>query len=123
MGRDLSKEYDAIFAALAHPVRRSMLERLARRDAGVQELAGPYGLSLPTISRHLRMLERAGLVSVTHEWRYRTRHLNVRPLAEAFGWLTQYRMLWEQSFDRLEGVLTEDSSPPIKNLRTRGRSR
>jgi len=123
MAQEASKEYDAIFAALAHPVRRSMLERLACHDAGVQELAGPYGLSLPTISRHLRMLERAGLVSVTHEWRYRTRHLNVRPLAEAFGWLTQYRMLWEESFDRLEGVLTEGSSPPIKKLRPRGRSR
>jgi len=107
MTRERSSEYDTIFAALAHPVRRDILERLARHDAGVQELAGPYGLSLPTISRHLHVLEHAGLVSVSADWRYRTRHLNVRPLAEAFGWLTQYRTLWEQSFDRLDGLLSD----------------
>ncbi|HTZ62130.1 MAG TPA: metalloregulator ArsR/SmtB family transcription factor [Thermoplasmata archaeon] len=98
-------DYDAIFGALSHPIRRDILARLAVRDAGVEDLAAPYNVSLPTISRHLKRLEDAGLVAVTRDWRYRTRHLNVRPLADAFGWLAQYRAMWDDSFDRLERVL------------------
>ncbi|MGA8303148.1 MAG: metalloregulator ArsR/SmtB family transcription factor [Thermoplasmata archaeon] len=102
--------YDAIFGALAHPIRRDILTRLAVRDAGVGDLAAAYDVSLPTISRHLKCLERAGLVAVTREWRYRTRHLNVAPLADAFGWLAQYRAMWDDSFGRLEQVL---GNPPV----------
>lgn len=112
-------DYDAIFGALAHPIRRDILTRLAVRDAGVEDLAAPYDVSLPTISRHLKYLERAGLVAVTRDWRYRMRHLNVRPLADAFGWLVQYRAMWDDSFDRLERILAE----PPKLGRSMPRSR
>lgn len=121
MSRGSVPDYDAVFSALAHPVRRDILERLASRDAGVGELAAPYHLSLPTISRHLRTLERAGLVSVSRDWRYRTRHLNARPLSAAFVWLTRYRALWEDSFDRLDQVLTREPTPPTRPSRRRGR--
>ncbi|HTS33389.1 MAG TPA: metalloregulator ArsR/SmtB family transcription factor [Thermoplasmata archaeon] len=103
-------DYDAIFGALSHPIRRDILARLAVRDADVEDLAAPYDVSLPTISRHLKRLEEAGLVAVTRDWRYRTRHLNVRPLADAFGWLAQYRAMWDDSFDRLEQVLVGPST-------------
>jgi DNA-binding transcriptional ArsR family regulator len=114
---DSAVDYDAIFGALAHPIRRDILARLAVRDAGVEDLAAPYGVSLPTISRHLKCLERAGLVAVTRDWRYRTRHLNVRPLADAFGWLAQYRQLWDHSFDRLEQLLATPSTLDVSTAR------
>ena len=114
-------DLDAIFGALAHPIRRDILARLAVRDAGVEALAAPYDVSLPTISRHLKCLERAGLVAVTRDWRYRTRHLNVRPLADAFGWFAAYRDLWSQSLDRLEPILRDGSTAgPPAGRDTRG---
>jgi DNA-binding transcriptional ArsR family regulator len=116
-------DYDAIFGALAHPIRRDILARLAVRDAGVEELAVPYDVSLPTISRHLKCLERAGLVAVTRDWRYRTRHLNVQPLADAFGWLADYRALWDDSFDRLEQILSHPSASGASTPRRPRRSR
>jgi len=116
-------DYDAIFGALAHPIRRDILARLAVRDAGVVELAAPYDVSLPTISRHLKCLEHAGLVAVTRDWRYRTRHLNVRPLADAFGWLAEYRALWDDSFDRLEQILGTPSASGASMPRRPRRSR
>jgi DNA-binding transcriptional ArsR family regulator len=98
-------DLDAIFAALAHPVRRAIIERLSAGDASVNELARPFRVSLPTISRHLAVLESAGLVSVDREWRIRRRHINAGPLGAAFGWLTQYRVLWEQQMDRLSALI------------------
>ena len=110
-------DLDAIFGALAHPVRRRVIERLAAGEAGLSELAAPFGLSLPTMSRHLRVLERAGLVRVSRDWRVRRRSIDAAPLGAAFGWLTQYRVLWEQRLDRF-GALLElpGASPPSENV-------
>ncbi len=96
-----SLDLDAVFAALAHPIRRAILEQLAGGDARVGELAEPHRVSLPAISKHLRVLEDAGLVRVSPEGRVRRCQLDAAPLSAAFGWLTRYRVLWEDRFDRL----------------------
>lgn len=92
---------DAIFAALAHPIRRAILETLSGGEATVGELARPHRVSLPAISRHLRVLEDAGLLVVEPEGRVRRCQIAAAPLSAAFGWLTRYRVLWEDRFDRL----------------------
>lgn len=92
---------DAIFAALAHPIRRAILETLSGGEATVGELAKPHRVSLPAISRHLRVLEDAGLLKVEPEGRVRRCQIDAAPLSAAFGWLTRYRVLWEDRFDRL----------------------
>ena len=94
-------DLDAIFAALAHPIRRAILEQLSGGDATVGDLAEPHRVSLPAISRHLRVLERAGLIEVEPEGRVRRCRIDAAPLSAAFGWLTRYRVLWEDRFDRL----------------------
>ncbi|HLB68830.1 MAG TPA: metalloregulator ArsR/SmtB family transcription factor [Thermoplasmata archaeon] len=94
-------DLDAVFAALAHPIRRAILERLSGGDATVGELAGPHDVSLPAISRHLRVLESAGLIRVEPEGRVHRCQIDAAPLSAAFGWLTRYRVLWEDRFDRL----------------------
>ena len=99
--RTASLDLDAVFAALAHPIRRAILEQLAGGDATVSELAEPYKVSLPAISKHLRVLEDAGLLKVSPEGRVHRCHLDAAPLSAAFGWLTRYRMLWEDRFGRL----------------------
>ena len=106
-------DLDAIFGALAHPVRRKVIERLAAGAAGLSELAAPFGLSLPTMSRHLRVLERAGLVHVSRDWRVRRRRIDPAPLGAAFGWLTQYRVLWEQRLDRFGALLELPGPSPL----------
>ena len=92
---------DAIFAALAHPIRRAILEQLSAGDANVSELAEPHKVSLPAISRHLRVLEGAGLIEVEAEGRVHRCQIATAPLSAAFGWLTRYRVLWEDRFARL----------------------
>lgn len=94
-------DLDAVFAALAHPIRRAILEQLSGGDATVSELAEPHKVSLPAISRHLRVLEDAGLITVEPEGRVRRCQIDAAPLSAAFGWLTRYRVLWEDRFDRL----------------------
>ena len=94
-------DLDAIFAALAHPIRRAMLEQLSGGDASVSALAKPHRVSLPAISRHLRVLEEAGLIEVAPEGRVHRVQIYAAPLSAAFGWLTRYRILWEDRFDRL----------------------
>lgn len=94
-------DLDAIFAALAHPIRRAILEQLSGGDATVGDLAEPHRVSLPAISRHLRVLERAGLIEVEPEGRVRRCQIDAVPLSAAFGWLTRYRILWEDRFTRL----------------------
>ncbi len=96
-----SLDLDAVFAALAHPIRRAILEQLAAGDATVGELAAPHKVSLPAISKHLRVLEAAGLLKVSPEGRVHRCQLDAAPLSAAFGWLTRYRVLWEDRFDRL----------------------
>ena len=96
---------DAVFAALADPTRRAILARLARGDASVVELAEPFAMSQPAISKHLKVLEKAGLISSGKDAQRRPRRLEARPLGEANRWLEEYRRFWEASFARLDRVL------------------
>jgi DNA-binding transcriptional ArsR family regulator len=98
---------DHTFAALADPTRRAILARLASGEATVTELARPFHISLPAISRHLKVLERAGLISRGREAQWRPRTLQAQPLKDAAAWLEQYRRFWEQSLDRLEQHMRE----------------
>jgi DNA-binding transcriptional ArsR family regulator len=98
---------NATFAALADPTRRAILARLARGDASVQELAEPFDMSLPAISKHLKVLERAGLVSRGRDAQRRPGRIEAAPLQEATEWMERYRRFWEGSFDRLDDYLRE----------------
>jgi DNA-binding transcriptional ArsR family regulator len=100
-----TERLDATFAALSDPTRRAILARLASGDASVLELAEPFDMSQPAISKHLKVLERAGLVSRGRDAQRRPCHLEARPLEEANEWLEKYRRYWEQSFERLDGLL------------------
>ena len=95
------------FAALADPTRRALLARLARGEASVTELAEPFDMSQPAISKHLKVLERAGLVSRGREAQWRPCRLEAAPMKRASDWLEHYREFWEASFDRLENYLRE----------------
>ena len=98
---------DATFAALADPTRRAILARLAAGEASVSELAAPFAMSQPAISKHLKVLERAHLVSRGRDAQRRPRRLEPVPLAQARAWLDRYRADWEASYARLDGVLDE----------------
>ena len=98
---------NATFAALADPTRRAILARLAAGECSVMELAEPFDMSQPAISKHLKVLERAGLIASGQDAQRRPRRLEARPLAEAIGWIETYRQHWEESFRRLDGVLDE----------------
>ena len=102
-----SDRLDATFLALADPTRRAILARLARGEASVTELAEPFAISQPAVSKHLKILERAGLITVGQDAQRRPRRLEGRPLAEATAWLERYRASWEANFARLDGVLEE----------------
>lgn len=97
----------ATFAALADPTRRAILARLAGGERSVNELAAPFDLSLPAISKHLKVLERAGLVARGREAQRRPCRLRPQPLKDADAWIEHYRRFWEESFDRLEDYLRE----------------
>ena len=101
----------ATFAALAHPARRGMLARLGRGQATVQELAAPLRMSLPAVSKHLKVLERGGLISRGRDAQWRPCRLEAEALHEANDWIEQYRQEWEQRFDRLEAYLQEIQGP------------
>src|SRR5437667_7841558 len=98
---------DATFAALADPTRRAILARLATGEASVAELAEPFAMSQPAISKHLKVLERAGLITRGREAQRRPRKLEPRPLTEATDWIERYRKIWEANFKRLDAVLEE----------------
>jgi DNA-binding transcriptional ArsR family regulator len=98
---------DATFAALADPTRRAILARLASGDASVLELAEPFDMSQPAISKHLKVLERAGLISRGRDAQRRPCRLDAQPLAVAAEWLENYRQFWEESFQRLDALLVE----------------
>ena len=100
-----SQRLDATFTALADPTRRAILARLATSEASVSELARPFAISQPAISRHLKVLERAGLISRGHDAQRRPSRIEGRPLAEATGWLERYRAIWEGNFARLDSLL------------------
>ena len=106
-----AQRLDATFMALADPTRRAILARLATGEASVNELAQPFKLSQPAISKHLKVLERAGLVSVGQEGQSRPRRLEAEPLKAAEAWIERYREIWEANFKRLDALLAELQAP------------
>ena len=97
----------ATFSALADPTRRAILQRLALGEASVSDLAAPFEISMPAISRHLKVLEQAGLVARTRQAQWRPVQLNAAPLAEVAGWVERYREHWQGQFDRMDAYLAE----------------
>lgn len=107
----------ATFAALADPTRRAILARLASGEAAVTELAEPFDMSLPAVSKHLKVLERAGLIERSRDAQWRPCHLNPAPLKEASDWISDYRRFWEESFDRLDDYLKKLKKKEKDNAR------
>ena len=125
-GNSQASHLDATFAALADPTRRAILAKLALGQASVSELAEPFEMTQPAISKHLKVLERAGLISRERDAQRRPSRLVARPLAEASEWLEQYRQFWEASFQRLDGLLdsmTAAASTTKKRKRPGNRKR
>jgi DNA-binding transcriptional ArsR family regulator len=108
---------DATFSALADPTRRAILARLASGETSVSELAEPFAMSLPAISKHLKVLQRAGLIERGREAQWRPCRLAAAPLKDASDWLEHYRHFWEESLDRLEEYLRELQKKEKKNAR------
>jgi DNA-binding transcriptional ArsR family regulator len=130
-----ANQLDLTFAALADPTRRAILARLATGEASVTELAEPFAMSQPAISKHLKVLERAGLISRGRDAQRRPRRLDAAPLAEATMWLERYRQFWEARYQRLDALLDElkkdelkkdehkkqEARPPAKRRRRKSR--
>ena len=114
-----SDRLDATFAALADPTRRAILARLALGETSVNELARPFAMSQPAISKHLKVLERAGLISRGQDAQRRPRRIEAKALAEANGWLEEYRKFWEASYQRLDALLDELKTQQKKRTRTK----
>ncbi|MBL8549323.1 MAG: winged helix-turn-helix transcriptional regulator [Hyphomonadaceae bacterium] len=110
---------DATFAALADPTRRAILARLADGEASVAELAKPFDMSQPAISKHLKVLERAGLISSGQDAQRRPRRLEAQPLEEASAWIERYCEIWEQNYQRLDALLAELQGQRKKATRKR----
>ena len=123
MDTQTSDLLDATFLALADPTRRAILARLARGEASVTELAEPFAISQPAISKHLKILERAGLITVGQDAQRRPRRFEGKPLAEASAWLERYRASWEANFERLDGVLEELQRRTTASTRARTRTK
>jgi DNA-binding transcriptional ArsR family regulator len=113
-----SERLDATFAALADPTRRAILARLALGETSVAELAEPFAMSQPAISKHLKVLERAGLVSTGQDAQRRPRRIEAKPLAEACEWIEGYRRFWEESYERLDALLGELKRTKSKRKRS-----
>ena len=107
MGMQQNDPLSTTFAALADPTRRAILARLAAGEATVGELAAPFDMSLPGISKHLKVLQRAGLIEQGRQAQWRPRRLQAGPLREVADWISQYRRHWEESFDRLDAYLRD----------------
>ena len=119
-----SEQLDATFSALADPTRRAILGKLASGETTVMDLAKPFDMSLPAISKHLKVLERAGLIARGRDAQRRPCRLDPAPLKEVAQWLEHYRQFWEQSFDRLEGFLRELQKKEKKtNVRNRSKTK
>ena len=104
-------ELDATFAALAHPVRRAILHRLSSHSATVNELADPFEMSLPAISRHIKVLEKAGLISRGQNAQFRPCKLEAEPLMAVANWTEQYREIWEARFDQMTQIINQIGDP------------
>ena len=113
-----TKQLDRTFSALADPTRRAILSRLAAGEATVTELARPFEMSLPAVSKHLKVLEQAGLIARGREAQWRPARLDAGPLRDAAEWLEHYRKFWEASFDRLDDYLRE-----LQSKEKRGRDK
>jgi DNA-binding transcriptional ArsR family regulator len=116
-----SDQLDATFAALADPTRRAILARLASGEASVNELTEPFAISQPAISKHLKVLERAGLISRGRDAQRRPRKLESQPLAEATEWLERYRKIWEGNYQRLDSLLSELKAGELKGNKKKHR--
>ena len=114
-----SDRLDATFAALADPTRRAILARLALGETSVSELARPFAMSQPAISKHLKVLERAGLISTAQDAQRRPRRIEAKPLAEASGWIDGYRQFWEASYERLDALLDDLKTQRKKRAKSR----
>jgi DNA-binding transcriptional ArsR family regulator len=116
---NVSERLDLTFAALADPTRRAILARLATGEATVTELAEPFEMSQPAISKHLKVLERAGLISVDIDAQRRPRKLEPKRLKEAVDWIERYRQIFEQNYQRLDALLEELQAKPSRRKRTK----
>ncbi len=111
---------DAVFAALADPTRRAILSRLATGEASVSEIAGPFEMSQPAVSKHLKVLERAGLIERDIDKQRRPARLKAEPMAAAVSWLEEFKQFWSSNFDQLDGLLAELKKAERKRLRRKG---
>ena len=111
---------DATFAALADPTRRAILARLAQGEATVTELLAPFSISQPAISKHLKVLERAGLIAIGHDAQRRPRRLEIRAMTEAMAWLERHRAIWEAYYARVDTLLRDlQSNPAMERRKTK----
>jgi DNA-binding transcriptional ArsR family regulator len=110
----MTDSISSTFSALADPTRRAILARLALGETSVTELAEPFEMSMPAVSKHLRVLERAGLIERGREAQYRPCKLKAEPLQQAAGWLEEYRQFWEARFDRLDDYLKQIQAKAAK---------
>jgi DNA-binding transcriptional ArsR family regulator len=117
------QQLNATFAALADPTRRAILARLATGEASVTALAAPFDMSLPAVSKHLKVLERAGLIARSRDAQWRPCRLEAAPLREVADWTERYRRFWEESFDRLDVYLRELQAKEKRHGRRKKRSR
>ena len=115
-----SRDLDATFAALADPTRRAILARLASGDAPMTELAKPFAMSQPAISKHLKVLERAGLISRGRDAQRRPCRIDAKPLAQVDSWLEGYRKIWQANFLRLDSLLSELITHEETRVRPKG---
>ncbi len=115
---------DAAFAALADPTRRAIVSRLARGDATVNELAAPFAMSLPGVSKHLRVLERSGLISRRRDAQFRPCHFEVAALDGTLDWINTHRRVWDERFDKLDAHLRalRETAPPGRGPTSRGQT-
>ena len=111
----MQDQLSSTFAALADPTRRAILARLALGETSVTELAKPFEMSMPAVSKHLKVLERAGLIARGREAQWRPCRLEAGPLKEAASWIEEYRRFWEQSLDRLDAYLREIQAAKTKS--------
>ena len=110
-----------VFAALADPTRRAILARLSKGEASVNEIAEPFDITLPAVSKHLKVLEKAGLIERTRSAQYRPCRLQAAPLRDAADWIDHYRQYWEESFDRLDAYLKTVTARQRNQKKKRGK--
>lgn len=118
-----SDHLSTTFAALADPTRRAILARLASGETSVTELAAPFEMTTPAVTKHLKVLERAGLITRSRQAQWRPCQLNATPLHEVANFVEQYRQFWEQSFDRLDSYLKTLQKPPIRKTKEKKNGR